>query len=156
MATAHPGVLVATRRRRGASLLVAALAAAASLGGCGEDDAPGPHLLEGGLPVDVEVAVVDFGFEPAEVRIEPGGVVEFELTGEADHTVTARGENGPGRFDSGVLLPGETFTVVLDEPGRHDYACRLHPQMQGTIVVAGAGADGEQRPGTGSRSAGPG
>jgi plastocyanin len=50
------------------------------------------------------------------------------------HTVTA--ENG--LFDSGVLDPGESYTVDFDGQGTVAYYCSLHPEMRGSLTVGGA------------------
>jgi len=44
--------------------------------------------------------------------------------------------DGKGGFhSSGALNPGDTFSVTFTKPGTYSYACVLHPQMVGTLVV---------------------
>jgi plastocyanin len=44
--------------------------------------------------------------------------------------------DGKGGFhSSGALLPGDTFSVTFTKPGTYPFACVLHPQMVGTLVV---------------------
>lgn len=44
--------------------------------------------------------------------------------------------DGKGGFrSSGALDPGETFSVTFTKAGTYSYACVLHPQMVGTLVV---------------------
>ena len=44
--------------------------------------------------------------------------------------------DGKGGFhSSGVLNPGDTFSVTFTRAGTYPYACVLHPQMVGTLVV---------------------
>jgi plastocyanin len=44
--------------------------------------------------------------------------------------------NGAGGFhSSGLLIPGDTFTITFTRPGSYPYACVLHPKMVGTIDV---------------------
>lgn len=38
-------------------------------------------------------------------------------------------------FDIGLQDPGERRSVVIDEAGRYDVRCRIHPKMRLTIVV---------------------
>lgn len=78
-----------------------------------------------------EVAVIDFGFEPVESVVPMGMTVAWTVTQASPHTVTA----ADGSFDSGILDVGGRFQHTFLEPGTFAYACRLHPQMQGTIVV---------------------
>jgi plastocyanin len=45
--------------------------------------------------------------------------------------------DGKGGFhSSGVLAPGETFTLTFTKAGTYPYACVLHPQMVGTVEVS--------------------
>ncbi len=44
--------------------------------------------------------------------------------------------DGKGGFhSSGALNPGDTFSVTFTKSGTYSYACVLHPQMVGTLVV---------------------
>lgn len=43
--------------------------------------------------------------------------------------------DGKGFHSSGALFPGSTFTVTFTKPGKHTYACVLHPQMTGQIEI---------------------
>ena len=40
-------------------------------------------------------------------------------------------------FDTGVVRPGGLATVILDTPGAYVHACRIDPEMTGSIVVSG-------------------
>jgi hypothetical protein len=40
-----------------------------------------------------------------------------------------------GSFDSGILDAGGTFQHTFLEAGTFAYACRLHPEMQGSVIV---------------------
>ena len=86
-----------------------------------------------------EVSVVDFAFEPAAVRLTPGGTVTWRLNGRAPHTVSAAHTvSTVGSFDSGLLEPAATFSHRFDEAGTYQYMCAFHPQMTGTIEVVAA------------------
>jgi plastocyanin len=51
---------------------------------------------------------------------------------EAAHTVTG----DDLAFDnSGVIKPGDSFSITFDEPGTFHYTCGPHPGMFGVIVV---------------------
>ncbi len=78
-----------------------------------------------------EVAIIDFGFEPAESVVAIGTTVAWTVTQASPHTVTA----ADGTFDSGILDVGGRFQHTFAEPGTFAYACRLHPDMQATVVV---------------------
>lgn len=55
-----------------------------------------------------------------------------ETTTRRPHTVTA----DDGSFDSGTVEPGQTFSFTIEGNGAVTYACRIHPEMTGTIVVS--------------------
>lgn len=90
----------------------------------------------------------DKRFEPAEVHVKVGDVVEWRNVGERTHTVTAvEGEaddashvhvpDGAEPFDSGEIGPGESWTHRFTVPGRYDYVCSWHEKsgMMGTVIV---------------------
>ena len=79
----------------------------------------------------VDVAIIDFGFEPTETVVAMGTTVAWTVTQESPHTVTA----ADGSFDSGILDVGGRFQHTFLDAGTFAYACRLHPQMQATVVV---------------------
>ena len=78
-----------------------------------------------------EVAIIDFGFRPTESVVAMGTTVAWTVTQESPHTVTASDES----FDSEILDVGGRFQHTFLDPGTFAYACRLHPEMQATIVV---------------------
>ena len=82
----------------------------------------------------VEVRIISDdagGFAPGELTVDAGATVAFVNGHDDPHTATGAG------FDTGVMQPGEVATVVLDEPGTFFYACQIHPEMTGSIVVRG-------------------
>jgi plastocyanin len=38
-------------------------------------------------------------------------------------------------FNTGFMLPGQSFTLKFTEPGVYNYVCALHAGMQGTVIV---------------------
>ena len=87
----------------------------------------------------VTVDIANFAFAPPELRIAAGTTVIFTNSDNAPHTATAGtdAEPQPEQFDTGLLQPGESGTVVFDEPGTYAYFCERHPPMTGVIVVEG-------------------
>jgi plastocyanin len=109
-------------------VLVAVAAAAVVLwvgardeGGTGDE----PELPVGAL------AASDFEYSAEHVTVEAGDVFTFENRGPSHHTITA----DDGRFDSGVVEPGDTFTVTLDGPRDIEVHCEVHPRMKALITV---------------------
>ncbi len=52
-------------------------------------------------------------FQPSSVSIGTGGSVTWTNTDSVPHTVTA----DDGSFDSGIMMPGDTFTRTFDRAG---------------------------------------
>jgi plastocyanin len=89
----------------------------------------------GGRPVraqaEVTVEIVDFAFEPGTIEVPLGTTVTWVNQGQAPHTATS----DDLAFDSGLIDPGGTFSIIFDVPGTFAYHCDLHPDMVATIVV---------------------
>src|SRR5215210_3184753 len=79
------------------------------------------------------VAIEDFYFEPPNAAIAPGDKITWINKGSAPHTVTA----DDGSFDSGLLNPGDTYTVAFLGSGTVTYHCAIHPNMVGSVTVGG-------------------
>jgi plastocyanin len=124
--------MIDSRRHSAQALLAVVLALLIPLLGM-----PGGSRVASGAAqsgATVEVQVVDFAFEPAMVMIEAGDTVTWTNTGDRPHTITA----DDGSFDSGRLDPGEQFSFTFNEPGTFTYVCGFHPEMQGSVMVAGS------------------
>jgi plastocyanin len=101
--------------------------------------APAETTVPAETPVSVPsntttVNIHDHAFDPAQLNIAPGTTVTFVNNDTEPHTATA-----DGLFDTGVIEPGYSLSVFLDGAGTVTYYCELHPDMQGSIVVGGAG-----------------
>jgi plastocyanin len=91
------------------------------------------------------VSVGDYFYAPAKLEVEAGDKITWTNNGKVDegHTVTGDG------FDSGVFKEGETYSLTLKSPGTYDYICTLHPNMKGSIEVAGRSSSGGSDQGSG-------
>lgn len=78
-----------------------------------------------------EVRITDFRFEPTDLTVTAGTVVEWTNADSARHTATARDD----AFDSGRLEKSESYEMTFDSPGVFEYICDLHPWMEGRINV---------------------
>ena len=78
------------------------------------------------------ITIVGMAFAPASLRVHVGDTVQFENKDIVPHTATAR---APGGFDSGMIKPGTTWSVVLKEAGTIHFACQFHTEMAGEIIV---------------------
>jgi plastocyanin len=121
--------------RRYAEAATAVVAAVLLLAACGDPDPdrePGPRTLERvDVEVDETITVDESGFDPTTLTVAQGDVIELRNDGDEPHTFTADG----GRFETGTLEPGESTTLVLDEPGRVAYHDELVPENAGVIMV---------------------
>ncbi|WP_204073833.1 cupredoxin domain-containing protein [Planotetraspora phitsanulokensis] len=77
------------------------------------------------------VAIKNFAFAPAAVKVPVGTTVTWTNTDEEPHTVSAT--SGP--FRSGTLMTGATYRYTFTKPGKYRYLCTIHPFMLGTVVV---------------------
>jgi plastocyanin len=88
--------------------------------------------------------VIDNGspyFVPKSATVSIGAPIRWENPTPTEHTITHVGclEDGEGcAFDSGVVLPNDTYTHPGLAPGKYQYLCRIHPIMHGTIIVTEA------------------
>ena len=79
------------------------------------------------------VAITDVTVVPNSVVVPPGTNVTWHNDGRNRHTVTADG----GAFGSGVLVPGDQFTLSAPAaPGVYAYHCRFHSFIRGTLTVS--------------------
>src|SRR5215213_5224359 len=77
------------------------------------------------------VSIQDFFFSPANVSVPAGTTVTWVNEGNVPHTVTS----DDGQFDSGVLMPGDSYTVMFKGQGTITYHCAIHPSMTGSVTV---------------------
>jgi plastocyanin len=45
-------------------------------------------------------------------------------------------DGGGGFHSTGLLSDGDTFSLAFTKPGTYPYACAIHPQMIGQVVVS--------------------
>jgi plastocyanin len=95
-----------------------------------ETSLPGPPPTRSAEP---QVTLVDNGYLPGQLSIGAGARVSWVNRGSEGHDVTGGGPDGPWR--SGPLAPQESYDRVFTQPGTYDYACSVHPEMRGRVVV---------------------
>lgn len=97
-------------------------------------------------------------FYPGTITIDEGDSITWTAAGDA-HTIaflsgtTAPEPLNPANFapsggnsysgteviNSGIVNPGQSFTLTFTKAGTYQYQCLFHPQMTGTVVVQPAG-----------------
>jgi len=121
------------------TLLVAAGALAAGCGGGSGGYGGGsptttaaPTTSGAGTPASgTAVAIDNFAFSPAALKVKMGQQVTWTNKQGVAHTVTADG----GAFDH-PMPSGATFSFTFAKAGTFAYHCTIHPFMKGTVVVA--------------------
>jgi plastocyanin len=82
-----------------------------------------------------EVEMVNIQFVPQELTVAVGTTVTWKNEDSFPHTVTSGIRDSPtGLFDETVNA-GQTFSFTFDEAGTYNYYCRIHPGMDGVIIV---------------------
>jgi plastocyanin len=84
----------------------------------------------GGGPARVRM-VDSLRFRPRTLTIQAGTRVRWTNASGVHHTTTS----DDGRWDSGHLAPGGTFSRRFRTEGTFPYHCAIHASMHGTIVV---------------------
>jgi plastocyanin len=101
-----------------------------------------------------DVTISNFSFSPPTVSIALGETVTWHWAGpDTNHSVTSD-PNQPDSWDSDPMRaplstdhpPGDTFDHRFDSAGTFTYFCKVHPSMQGTVKVAGAGGESPPPP----------
>ncbi len=92
------------------------------------------------------VAIRDFSFNAATLRVSPGTQVRWTNQGQSDHTATSddglwdsprisgNQTGGGGTYGGGAA--GGSYSRTFVRVGEFAYHCSIHPQMKGTVIVA--------------------
>lgn len=78
---------------------------------------------------DSAVKTSNKSYYPKLTQIKSGDTISWTNKDVSVHTVTSKDD----LFDSGMMMPGDTFKQKFAEVGLYDYYCMLHPWMTGTI-----------------------
>ncbi|NNL59047.1 MAG: copper oxidase, partial [Nitrosopumilus sp.] len=68
-------------------------------------------------------------YYPKITQINSGDTITWTNKDISVHTVTSSND----LFDSGMLMPGDTFEQTFEDVGLYEYYCTLHPWMTGTV-----------------------
>lgn len=82
---------------------------------------------------EFEIRIIDEEFTPRTLTVEAGQTITVVNADDDEHTATST------VFDTGELEAGESATITIDTPGTYTYICQFHADMQGEIIVTGAG-----------------
>ncbi len=99
---------------------------------------------------DLVVELGPAGFEPSLLTLPPGTTVRWVNVDRVVHSVAGSSSSRSGSalsgFDSGLLSPGESFTLTLGQAGSYSLSDAGDPFNQGSLVVdPGAPSPGTRR-----------
>ena len=100
--------------------------------GCGTSatkQLPGKPTTSNTQPATRTIDISNFSFQPAIITISAGDTVIWTNRDSAPHSIA-----GPG-IASPTIEPNSTYKQQFTEPGNIDYACGIHPQMKGKIII---------------------
>ncbi|MFZ1756937.1 MAG: DNRLRE domain-containing protein [Caldilineaceae bacterium] len=86
---------------------------------------------------DLIVEIDAGGFTPALKRLPPDTTIRWINLDVTEHTVTSAPPSraGGNQFDSGSLMPGESYTYTVREEGTIGYSDAADPFNSGTLIV---------------------
>lgn len=90
----------------------------------------GPRLA-GAHDGTVHVTIDKLVFQPAEIEVKAGEIIEWINKDPFVHTATVK-----GGWDV-LIPPGKTATHVAIASDTVEYYCRFHPNMKGRIKITG-------------------
>lgn len=77
------------------------------------------------------VTIKGMKFSPKNLQVAVGDSITFVNQDSAPHTATA----SDGAFDTGRLRRGQSKRVTIRTAGKHNYICRIHPSMKGSVTA---------------------
>lgn len=77
------------------------------------------------------------GVTTGEITLYPSDSITWENADSAFHTITSVTQSGKmdGKFDSGFIDAGDSYTRQFSELGDFYYFCSIHPWMNGVVHV---------------------
>ncbi|MEO6456675.1 MAG: S-layer homology domain-containing protein, partial [Chloroflexia bacterium] len=86
----------------------------------------------GCAPLNRQVNIESFAFQPQNITVSVGSIVQWTNLDQAAHDV-----HSAGNWTSPLLNQGESFSFTFNSAGTYSYICQPHPFMTGTITVIG-------------------
>ncbi|MBI4216161.1 MAG: cupredoxin domain-containing protein [Chloroflexi bacterium] len=97
---------------------------------------PAPTAVTTPRPAEQALELRTFSFQPASVTVKVGTTLVWTNRDSTAHTVTSTATpTGVSSFDSGLLVPGQTFRLTVNQVGSYTYVCTIHPAMTGEVTV---------------------
>lgn len=122
---------------RSRRLAVLGFALTISLGACaggdGTDKKAETETKSDGTAT-TSVAVKDFVFAPADIKVKAGQTVTWTNEDEFDHSVQIDSLDLDGAKFGPMTAPLD-FSYQFTKPGTYEYLCGVHNSMTGTVIV---------------------
>ncbi|MDR4491193.1 MAG: PQQ-dependent sugar dehydrogenase [Candidatus Nitrosocosmicus sp.] len=105
------------------------------------DNEDAQHNTGNGNSVSVVIQGIDGdrSYSPNPITIKKGQSITWYNGDSISHTVTSGTDNeitNSGKlFDSGAIIPNQSYSVTFENTGDFDYYCIYHPSMIGEIIV---------------------
>jgi plastocyanin len=79
-------------------------------------------------------------YDPKDVSVVPDTIVTWTNNDDKPHTITSgSAQGGPdGKFDSGLIQPGQTFSYTFNDTGSFSYFDQPSPWLSGSVTVGPA------------------
>ena len=101
--------------------------------------ADGNNILYASIVIGAISRTTD-AYQPNPIYLKEGQTVVWTNNDYSLHTVTQRplsvGMDTALRFDSGILLRGQSFSYIFGKDGTYNYYWTIHPWMLGQVIVA--------------------
>lgn len=81
---------------------------------------------------EVDVAIAEFAFDPADIQATVGQTVTFTNSDSAPHTATL----DDGSCTTPNIANGASDGLTFNAAGTYPFHCNVHPNMKGTITVS--------------------
>jgi plastocyanin len=92
-------------------------------------EAPCVESAAGG---EVDVAIAEFAFNPADIAATVGQTVTFTNSDSVPHTATL----DDGSCTTPNIANGGSDGLTFNAAGTYPFHCNVHPNMKGTITVS--------------------
>ncbi|MDR4490250.1 MAG: PQQ-dependent sugar dehydrogenase [Candidatus Nitrosocosmicus sp.] len=77
-------------------------------------------------------------YSPNPITIEKGQTITWYNGDSISHTVTSGQDNDKdagSEFDSGAIIPNQSYSLTFEDSGKYPYYCFYHPSMVGEVIV---------------------
>lgn len=77
------------------------------------------------------ISMMSNRFDPFEIVVPAGTTLWWVNLDREDHDVVTRDLS----IESPIIAPGQSWSYTFTQPGRYDYLCDLHANMEGVVIV---------------------